>query len=262
MNSSFTKVLKKSNKRGFKMKGIVLILFAILVSFTSPALALEDIELENFNSYTVGSSGYFGNPALKYASFGDEVTNAVISGDTLDNYIDLTFDGTAGTGARFFGLGQRNEFLYPLNMSLGASISFDLKAIGISDGGDPGSNSIALCITPEIKARTYDGDGNLIQYENWRLPDAELLALTDTDWTTLSFDVEDLHHPSAGASAWKVFGPDVVLSVGILFTNIDAGSGQVLIDNLNVYDVEVIPEPATILLLLGAVVGLIRKRLK
>lgn len=254
------------------MKKLAVVLGVILLATTSSVYALEDIVLEDYEASAVGASGTFGNPAIDYAAIGNGQV-ATIQGDAANKYIELVYDYTSATHGPAptpnfwgFGVAQRLNFVWPLDMSQGSTISFDINVSGLSA-------DVEQVITPEILAQAIDpNDGSLIGYEAFRLQDASLGTLENTGgWQTLTFNADDLTRNSAG-SLWKVMGNDIVYALNILFLNtydadtdsylLDGSTGTIGIDNITVTNVTVIPEPTSIMLLIGSVLGLFIKRMK
>lgn len=239
------------------MKKMMFVLMAMLVACTTSVMAL-DITLEDYESCTVGSAGDFSNPALYYGTVGTYVS-ATIADDAGNKYNEIVFDNTLSSGGWGFAVVPATNFIWPLDMS-GATISFDINVSNMI-------TSAAGVITPEIYAQAFHPEtGNFIAYEMFRLPDASMLTLQNTSgWQTLTFNADDLTYNSARA-AWKVMGNDIVWSLNIVFLNsggvLNDISGTIGIDNIEVFGVTQIPEPASIILMIGAVLGLFVKKMK
>ncbi len=229
------------------MKKIMLVLMAMMLSLGTSAFAL-DIMLEDYENAVVGSYGGYGNPNLDYITVGT-FASATIQGDASNKYNEITFDNTSTSGGWGFAVVPLANFIYPLDMTDGSSISFDINVSALS-------GVINNALTPELIANAYDpNDGSFLGTQAFHLD--TLLDLSISGWTTLTFDADDVT-----GGTWKDADLSRVWAVNVLFTNLDGFSGTIGIDNIQVMDVTVIPEPASIMLLIGAVAGLFIKKVK
>ncbi|MDX9703120.1 MAG: PEP-CTERM sorting domain-containing protein [Candidatus Auribacterota bacterium] len=228
------------------MRKLFCVLTALMIAFTTSVIALEDFVLETYESYAVGTLATFGS-GVAYPAFVSGPEPYIVT-DGSNKY--LSIDATSVGFPAFFGIGQQTNFVYPLDMTE-ATISFDINVSGLSA-------EVEAHITAQIFAYYWNGANYVQTQAAFGL--ASPLALGNTGgWDTMEFDVADL---TSGESQYWVPESSLVWKIGILVTDIEDATGIISFDNIKVSGVTVIPEPASIILLLGAVAGMVIKKRK
>lgn len=244
------------------MKKVSLLLaLGIVVLGMSTAHALPIIYQENFDGYTgypISIAGVPGTTTVPWSVYGRDVSTADIVKPSSNGYVEITFNNDyadAFIGGLIHNDGNPPSTTYDLSLP-GTYIEFDIK----SNLDDP----LLAVMTPQIAdehVSVMTGDGPA--YKSAQLLTAQLLMIPEESagWVHYKVSVADLKQPG---DYWSDL-PNLtsIERINLLFLSLtnDIQAGTIVdIDNI----VVAIPEPATMILLGSALLGVfgLRKRNK